>query len=337
MSRINTDEIVREFGDWKNTGDVIKAGKIAVSKINHYFEIGESFNQESTLCGRSIIKNIKRARMCGYRIELHYVGVDSVDIAKKRIAQRVAKGGHGIPDKDVERRYVESLERLPEVMQLVDTAILYDNSKIFDRFAVIEEGKLKTLENQQPLWWKNTWVLPKEQTHTIEEIYALPDGQRAELVDGQIYDMAPPSMIYQRFSFALARKIADYIDVNKGDGEVFPAPFAVFLNNDDTTYVEPDISVICDKNKIDDRGYNGAPDMIIEIVSKSSQRMDYLTKLFKYRTAGVREYWIVNPMKHTVLVYIFGENEDSTQYVFEDDIPVGIYSDLTINISELLN
>ena len=149
--------------------------------------------------------------------------------------------------------------------------------------------------------------------------------------------MAPPSMIHQRISFALARKIADYIDVNKGDCEVFPAPFAVFLNNDDTTYVEPDISVICDKNKIDDRGCNGAPDMIIEIVSKSSQRMDYLTKLFKYRTAGVREYWIVNPMKRTVLVYIFGENEDSTQYVFEDDIQVGIYSDLTINLSELLN
>lgn len=117
MSRINTDEIVREFGDWKNSSDVIRAGKIAVSKINHYFEIGESFNQESTLCGRSIIKNIKRARMCGYRIELHYVGVDSVDIAKKRIAQRVANGGHGIPDKDVERRYVESLGRLPEVIQ----------------------------------------------------------------------------------------------------------------------------------------------------------------------------------------------------------------------------
>lgn len=96
-------------------------------------------------------------------------------------------------------------------------------------------------------------------------------------------------------------------------------------------------SVICDNNKIDDRGCNGAPDMAIEIVSKSSQHMDYLIKLFKYRTAGVREYWIVNPMKRTVLVYIFGKNEDSTQYVFEDDIPVGIYSDLTINLSELLN
>ena len=338
MSRINTDEIVREFGDWKNSSDVIRAGKIAVSKINHYFEIGESFNQESTLCGRSIIKSIKRARMCGYRIELHYVGVDSVDIAKKRIAQRVANGGHGIPDKDVERRYVESLGRLPEVIQLVDIAILYDNSCRFDRFAVFEYGKLKTVENQQPFWWINMCELPlTEQVHTIEEIYALPEEKRAELIDGQIYETEPPSILHQRISIALANKIADYIDSKKGNCKVFPAPLAVFLNNDNTTYVEPDISVICDNNKIDDRGCNGAPDMAIEIVSKSSQHMDYLIKLFKYRTAGVREYWIVNPMKRTVLVYIFGENEDSTQYVFEDDIPVGIYSDLTINLSELLN
>lgn len=87
--------------------------------------------------------------------------------------------------------------------------------------------------------------------------------------------------------------------------------------------MEPDISVICDNGKLDDRGCNGAPDWVIEIVSQSSQRMDYLTKLFKYRTAGVREYWIVNPMKRTVLVYLFGENEDSTQYLFEDEIPGG--------------
>ena len=193
-------------------------------------------------------------------------------------------------------------------------------------------------ENQQPFWWINMCELPlTEQVHTIEEIYALSEEKRAELIDGQIYETEPPSILHQRIIIALANKIADYIDSKKGDCEVFPAPLAVFLNNDDTTYVEPDISVICNNNKIDDRGCNGAPDMIIEIVSKSSQRMDYLTKLFKYRTAGVREYWIVDPMKRTVLVYIFGENEDSTQYVFEDDIPVGIYSDLTINLSELLN
>lgn len=83
LPRINTDEIVREFGDWQNVSDVMKAGKIA--------EI--SFNQETTLCGKSIIRNIQRAKELGYTIELHYVGVDSVDIAKERVKKRVSKGG----------------------------------------------------------------------------------------------------------------------------------------------------------------------------------------------------------------------------------------------------
>ncbi|MDE5589145.1 MAG: Uma2 family endonuclease [Acetatifactor sp.] len=80
---------------------------------------------------------------------------------------------------------------------------------------------------------------------------------------------------------------------------IYLAPYAVFLNADETNYVEPDISVICDKSKLDERGCNGAPDWIIEVVSPSTERMDYGIKLFKYRSAGVREYWIVNPFTHS--------------------------------------
>ena len=163
--------------------------------------------------------------------------------------------------------------------------------------------------------------LAEKYSHTTEEIYALPEGKRAELIDGQIYDMAPPGRIHQELVQQLSRTIGNYIADHKGTCKVYP---------------EPDISVICDNGKLDDRGCNGAPDWVIEIVSQSSQRMDYLTKLFKYRTAGVREYWIVNPMKRTVLVYLFGENEDSTQYLFEDEIPVGIYPDFTMKISEFV-
>lgn len=178
--------------------------------------------------------------------------------------------------------------------------------------------------------------LPKSNNYTIEDIYALPDGQRAELIDGQIYDMAPPSYLHQKLVMELSATIRDYIKSHGGSCEVLPAPFAVFLNQDDHNYVEPDISVICDPNRINDRGYNGAPDFIIEIVSPSSQRMDYLTKLFKYRTAGVREYWIVNPMKESVQTYLFGDIEDFNQYSFDDEIPVGIYDDLKIRIADLL-
>lgn len=178
--------------------------------------------------------------------------------------------------------------------------------------------------------------LLKNDIYTIEDIYALPAGQRAELIDGHIYDMAPPSYLHQKLVMELSATIRDYIKSHGGPCEVLPAPFAVFLNQDDHNYVEPDVSVICDPNRINDRGYNGAPDFIIEIVSPSSQRMDYLTKLFKYRTAGVREYWIVNPMKETVQTYLFGDIEDFNQYSFDDEIPVGIYDNLKICIADLL-
>ncbi len=154
MPRVNIDEIVRENGDWRNMADVMRAGKIAVKKIQQYFEQGISFNQETTLCGNSIIRNIEKAKKLGYQIELHYVGVSSVEIAKERIAYRVAHGGHGIPDQDVERRYIESLEKLKKVIGLSDVAILYDNTEGFNRFAVYQNAKLYNLTNEQPDWYK---------------------------------------------------------------------------------------------------------------------------------------------------------------------------------------
>lgn len=178
--------------------------------------------------------------------------------------------------------------------------------------------------------------LPQEKTYSIKNIYALPDGQRAELLDGKMYMIAPPSTGHQRILMNLAGEIREHIKKKQGSCEVFPAPFAVFLYADDKNYVEPDISVICDKTKLDDKGCNGAPDWIIEITSPSNPHMDYDIKLFKYRTAGVREYWIVNPQKKTIMVYDLEKGEKSNQYDFEDIIPVCIYDDLSIQLSELL-
>ena len=93
LPRINTDEIVREFGDWQNVSDVMKAGKIAVKLIEKYFSEKISFNQETTLCGKSIIRNIQRAKEVENTTELQYVGVESVDRAKERVKKRVSKGG----------------------------------------------------------------------------------------------------------------------------------------------------------------------------------------------------------------------------------------------------
>lgn len=177
----------------------------------------------------------------------------------------------------------------------------------------------------------------QEKVYTINDIFALPDGQRAELIDGRIYNMAPPLRIHQHLVMNLSALIHDYIKAKDGSCVVYPAPFAVFLDKDERNYVEPDISVICDKSKLDERGCNGAPDWIIEIVSPSTGQMDYGIKLFKYRTAGVREYWVVNPQKSTVTVFDFEQERFSNQYSWEDDIPVCIYEDFVINIGRLLD
>ena len=174
-------------------------------------------------------------------------------------------------------------------------------------------------------------ALRKEDIYTIEDIYALPDGERAEFIDGKIYYMTPPNTKHQRLVHFFDREIGNYIQSKHGECEVFPAPFAVFLNENDINYVEPDISVICDKNKISDKGCHGAPDWIIEIVSPSSKQMDYYKKLFKYRTAGVREYWVVDPEKELVTIYSF-EKDSMEEYSFDKDIPVGIYERFSIKV-----
>ena len=172
-------------------------------------------------------------------------------------------------------------------------------------------------------------ALRREEQYTIDDIYALPDGERAELIDGKFYNMAPSGTSHQKICGKLYQTIANYIDNHNGDCEIYAAPFAVFLNRDNLNYVEPDISVICDSSKIDEKGCHGTPDWIIEIVSPGSKSMDYFTKLFKYQSSGVKEYWIVDPMKQRVTVYHF-EKETTEDYSFGEEIPAGLYEGFSI-------
>ena len=178
--------------------------------------------------------------------------------------------------------------------------------------------------------------MPKEITYTIEDIYNLPDGQRAELIDGVIYDMAPPSRIHQELVMEISATLRSHIRSKGGSCKVYPAPFAVFLNADDKTYVEPDISVICDKNKLSDRGCEGAPDLIIEIVSPSTRRKDYSVKNAQYTLAGVREYWIVDPAKERTTVYHYEEDVAPIMIPFSHPVQCGVFKDLQITIDDLL-
>lgn len=176
--------------------------------------------------------------------------------------------------------------------------------------------------------------LMKQEFYTIEDIFALPEGERAELIKGELYMMAPPSTGHQRLVHFFDKKIGNYIDAHHGTCEVFPAPFGVFLKDDkgNDAYVEPDISVICDPDKLDHKGCHGAPDWVIEIVSPSSKRMDYLRKMNLYLMAGVREYWIVDPIRESVIVYRQDDDGVPVLHKFGERIRVGIYEDLDMVI-----
>ena len=172
--------------------------------------------------------------------------------------------------------------------------------------------------------------------YTSEDYWNLPEEERAELINGKFYDMAPPSRIHQKLVSKLTALFNQYIADHHGSCEVYPAPFAVNLDADDKDWVEPDVSVICDPNKLTDRGCSGAPDLIFEIVSPASRKMDYSLKNMIYSQTGVREYWIVDPAKEKVVVYCYENDSDPCLYSFDANVPVGIYPGLTIRIRDLL-
>ncbi len=173
-----------------------------------------------------------------------------------------------------------------------------------------------------------------EGKHTVEEILSLPTGERAELLDGEIFRMEAPSRTHQEILMWLSYHIYDFIKKKKGPCRVIQAPFGVFLKKDDKNYVEPDISVICDLEKLDERGCHGAPDWIIEIVSPSSKAMDYYKKPEAYKSAGVGEYWIVDSAKEIVVVYDLAGEEAPVVYRFTDNITPHAFPGLALHFGE---
>lgn len=176
---------------------------------------------------------------------------------------------------------------------------------------------------------------PQTEIITLEQYEALPDNRRAEVFEDVIYDMASPSQIHQSISMQLSTVINNYILRKKGSCSIFSAPFDVKLSDKPLTIVQPDIMVICDKNKLDGKRCNGSPDFIIEIVSPGNPADDYIRKLYYYKNYGVREYWIVDPRRKTVTVNYFEGNMLNIQYSFDSTIKVNIYDDLLISFSDI--
>ena len=172
----------------------------------------------------------------------------------------------------------------------------------------------------------------EKREYTTDDILALPEGVRAELIDGKMYYMASPTMTHQRLLVGLTVQIYNHIREHGGGCQVYPAPFAVFIMNDKRNYFEPDILVVCDPDKLDEAGCHGAPDWVIEIVSPSSRTMDYYRKAGKYAEAGVREYWIVDPAREVVVICRMEKGEEPVIYPFTDRLVSGVVEGLELDI-----
>ena len=154
--RVNPDEICKQMGgDWRDPVANLQAGKAALRLLDDALACGKPVNQETTLAGHGVVNRIVKAKEAGYRIEMHYVGVDSVEIAKARIRHRVAIGGHGIPDADVERRYARSLENVKKIVSKVDELFFYDNSteRGIKEIARCKHGSIVWCVTHSPQWF----------------------------------------------------------------------------------------------------------------------------------------------------------------------------------------
>ena len=177
----------------------------------------------------------------------------------------------------------------------------------------------------------------KQGDYTVEDTARLPEEVHVELIDGHIYDMGEPSENHQTLVVEITSEIRNYLKRKGFPCRVLPGPYAVRLFPDSIkTSVSPDISVICDERKRTPKGCVGAPDWIIEILSPVNPGHDFVRKLNLYADAGVREYWIVDPMSEKV--YVFPLEKHSTravEYSFQDTVPAGICQDLGIDFSEI--
>ena len=223
-----------------------------------------------------------------------------------------------------------SLEKVEEIFSDNHaTTITYEERSAVEN-VLRERDADRVCEGSLPYFGK------KQGEFTLDDYYAMPEDTRVELIDGVLYEMLAPTTIHQDFGFQIAFRLQEHIKKNKGKCWVAVAPVDVQLDCDNRTMVEPDVIVVCDRDKIIRRCVYGAPDFIVEVLSPSTKKKDLTIKLKKYTEAGVKEYWLVDPEAKRVMVYRFEEDVVLNIYGFDSKVPVGIFDGkCEINFAEL--
>ena len=172
---------------------------------------------------------------------------------------------------------------------------------------------------------------------TVEDYLKLPEEERMEIIDGVIYDMAAPTDIHQVIRDEVFARFREHVRKKKGKCITITSPIDVQLDCDNRTMVQPDVIIVCDRNKFKKGRIFGAPDLVVEVLSDSTRKKDIVIKTSKYCNAGVREYWIVDPKKKRVHVYQFEEDYAPTIYTFADKVPVGIWNnECEVDFAEIM-
>lgn len=179
--------------------------------------------------------------------------------------------------------------------------------------------------------------LPRDDFYTSEDYWNLPDDIRSDLIYGTLHIRKTPYRIHQQLLGAIYCIISDYLKNFCPEYDLIMGPFGVNPDGDNQNWVEPDCSVVCAGDKLNDRCCIGAPDWIIEIVSFDTRKTDYIEKTYLYAQSGVREYWIIDPEKQQTTVYHFEKDYSPMFYPFDQSVSVGIFEELNIVISDLLN
>ena len=182
----------------------------------------------------------------------------------------------------------------------------------------------------------------KPKKYTINEFYALPGEEKCELINGVIYKLVALNGIHQMICTMITNVLFNFVKEKKGKCLVFGASPNIEIDGAEedggNTVVLPDVLVLCDRDKLERGNVVGAPDLVVEVLSPSTQKKDKTLKLEKYLNAGVREYWIVDPKKKNVVVYADdGEDDyDIFLYSFEHEVPVRIFNEeCKINFKEI--
>ncbi len=167
----------------------------------------------------------------------------------------------------------------------------------------------------------------KQGEYTLDDYYALPDERRVELIDGVIYDMSAPTFVHQHILGDAYISICNFIDSKGGSCLPMMAPVDVRLDRDNKTMVQPDVLILCDKSQIRRWGIDGAPDFCLEIISESTSKKDYIKKLQKYTDAGVKEYWIIDPLRKILLTYNWKDDYLPHMYPLEGKVGLALYDE----------